>query len=115
METMGTPGPAIGFVQMIGFGSPDGSNGRAVAATILDEAGIDLYENQIEADSACAFGMLIMLAAACFNTKEVEVQKTDPDPDHPSWFGLSLHDTLAEYSVDESVAGDKAAGKANFS
>jgi hypothetical protein len=91
---MATPGPAVGFVKMIEFGNPDGSNSRAVAAGILDMAGIDVYENPIKTDAACALGMLTVLAAAMTNTKKVEIQKTEPDPDLPSWVGVSLYDTL---------------------
>jgi hypothetical protein len=88
---MANPGPVVGFVEAIEFGGSDGNSSCAIAAELLDLDGIDRYSNTIKVNTNCSFAMLTLLATAMLNANSVEIQKTDPDPDKPTWFGATIY------------------------
>jgi hypothetical protein len=91
---MANPGPVVGFVDVIEFGNPDGSNSGTIAVEVLDEDGIDTYQNTIGVNAHCSFAMLTVLTTAMLNAQKVEIMKTDPDPDQPTWFGATIYGAL---------------------
>lgn len=88
---MANPGPVVGFVEAVELGSSDGASSNAVAADLLDINGIDRYSNTIKVNANCSFAMLTLLTTAMLNANNVEIQKTNPDPDQPTWFGAAMY------------------------
>ncbi|VVE58473.1 hypothetical protein PHO31112_05325 [Pandoraea horticolens] len=88
---MANPGPVVGFVEVVEFGGSDGKSSCAVAAELLDLDGVDRYDNTIKVNTICSFAMLTLLTTAMLNANSVEIRKTSPDPDQPTWFGAAIY------------------------